>query len=132
MGEMGEVVQRLSHCTVTQAAYGAIHKTDSSTGRPYGYLEVRQMVVRLYETPPLPRRGKGGVCWCQKGLLKVLNATLEDLLVVVAVDVEGGAFAASFAVAHFAEHTAVGTGDALDGTVGAVHIVLLVHRRIAL
>ena len=132
MVEMGEVVQRLSHCAVTLAVYGAIHKTDSSTGRHNDYLEVRQMVVRLYETPPLPRRGKGGVCWCQKGLLKVLNSTLEDLLVVVAVDVEGGAFAATLTVAHLAEDTAVGAGDAFDGAVGAVHIVLLVHRGIAL
>ena len=64
MVEMGEVVQLQPHCAATQAAYGAIHKTDSSTGRHNDYLEVRQMVVRLYETPPLPRRGKGGVCWC--------------------------------------------------------------------
>ena len=42
MVEMGEVVQRLSHCAVTQAVYGAIHKTDSSTGRHNDYLEVRQ------------------------------------------------------------------------------------------
>lgn len=52
MVEMGDLVQRLSHCAVTQAVYGAIHKTDSSTGRHNDYLEVRQMVVRLYEGTP--------------------------------------------------------------------------------
>ena len=55
MVEMGDLVQRLSHCAVTQAVYGAIHKTDNSTGRHNAYLEVRQMVVRLYETPPSRR-----------------------------------------------------------------------------
>lgn len=50
MVEMGDLVQRLSHCAVTQAVYGAIHKTDYSTGRHNAYLEVRQMVVRLQET----------------------------------------------------------------------------------
>jgi hypothetical protein len=66
MVEMGEVVQRLSHRAATQAAYGAIHKTATCTGRHNDYLEVWQMVVRLYETPPLPRP------W-QRGCLLVLK-----------------------------------------------------------
>ena len=68
----------------------------------------------------------------QSGLLEVLYAGLEDLLVVVAVDVERGAFAPSLAVAHLAEDASVGAGDALDGHVGAVHVVLLVHGGVAL
>lgn len=70
--------------------------------------------------------------WPRRGeLFEVLHAALEDLLVVVAVDVHCAAVASSLAVAHLAQDAAVGAGDAFDGHVGAVHVVLLVHGGVA-
>ena len=60
-------------------------------------------------------------------LLEILHAAFEDLLVVVAGDVHGAAFASSFAVAHLAEDATVGAGDAFDGHEGTVHVVFLIH-----
>ena len=47
------------------------------------------------------------------------------------IDIEIGAFATTLAVCHLAQHTTVGAGDALDGHIRAVHVIRLLHRRIA-
>ena len=55
-------------------------------------------------------------------LLEVFHSSLEHLDVVVAGDILVAAIAETFAVAHLAEDTAIGRGDALDGEDGAVGI----------
>lgn len=67
---------------------------------------------------------------CQS-LFKVLHATLKDLHILLAVDVDCDCIAAALRVCHLAKDSSVGAGDTLDRHVGAVDIPLLVHGGIA-
>ena len=56
-------------------------------------------------------------------LFEIINACLEELLLLAAGDVDGDAVIDdTFGMAHLAEHAAVRAGDAFDGAGGTVGI----------
>ena len=56
-------------------------------------------------------------------LFEIINASLEEFLLLAAGDVDGDAVIDdAFRMAHLAEHTAIGAGDAFDGAGGTVGI----------
>ena len=56
-------------------------------------------------------------------LFEIIDASLEELLLLAAGDVDGDAVINdTFRMAHLAEHAAVRTGDAFDGAGGTVGI----------
>ena len=59
---------------------------------------------------------------CRQSAFEIFHAGLEEGLVFISADIFGNVLAAPFGVAHLAQHSAVGTGDAFHspgGTVGA-------------
>ena len=64
-------------------------------------------------------------------LFKILHAGLEDLHILLAIDIHGYRSISSLGMCHLTEASAVGRGDTLDRTIGAVDIILLIHGDIA-
>ena len=56
-------------------------------------------------------------------LLEIIDASLEELLLLTAGDVDGNAVIDdTFGMAHLAEHAAIRAGDAFDGAGGTIGI----------
>ena len=72
----------------------------------------------------LPERQRMRCHRIPTGLGKVIDAALEEGLVLVAGDVLGDVGAGAFAVAHLAEDTSARAGDAFDGLKRSVGIEL--------
>ena len=89
--------------------------------------------IRLYEFLVLSIG-----CWCpahgsyfiflSSSLFKVFHRGLEHPDVVLTGDVTVQSRPYAFAVAHLAEDTAVGRGDALDSEAGVVGIIMYIGR----
>src|SRR5699024_7883564 len=64
-------------------------------------------------------------------LFEIPYARLKEVLILVALDVDGDVAADSLAVTHLAEDSTVGAEYALDSVAGRIRVVADIHSRIS-